>query len=429
MSDGSNNYWAMPEPAVKGLYASQTKSKMNVALEARGRQDDFLVSNGVALIEVVGPISTYKDFFSYYFGGASIQGIVGSINAAVDDARIERIILRIDSPGGTALGLTELTDFVYEVSQKKTIVSWVNMCCSAAFLLASATNKIYTNPLGLIGSIGVIYSEMRRDGLLTITSQNAPLKDARLETGDKEEKASILKMINDMEDVFLNRLSKYRKVPKNIIINEWGRGATLVGEKAVDVGMVDQVISYNEFMKEQMAMAGANSGMTQEQIQALVDGSVAAALEQQTRKFQTEMIEVENRAKQQQQAEDDRKSGIRALFDLFRVETNYQGQYAQLEARCLADSSITVEQARNEVIKLRSSFVFGAIPQVPSSSDGFQQPTKITAKQKIDKLLSEGKTRGQAITYLAQTDPEAHKEYINNLNGDVSINWTPEGQI
>jgi len=429
MSDGSNNYWAMPEPAVKGLYASKTSSEINVPEAKSQQENDFFVSNGVALIEIVGPISTYEDYFSYFFGGASIEGIVARINLAIEDARIDKIILKIDSPGGTALGLTELTDFVYEASQKKPIVSWVNMCCSAAFLLASATNKIYTNSLGLIGSIGVIYSEMQRDGLLTITSQNAPLKNAKLESGDKDEKSSILKMINDMESVFLNCLSKYRGVPVETIVTEWGQGASLIGQKAVELGMVDGIISYNEFIKEQMTMAEASSGMDEKQIQALIDSSVSSALEQQATTFQAEIDRIKAESEQNLKAENDRKAGIKSLFDLFRVETNYQGQYAQLEAKCLADSSMTVDQARNEVISLRSSFAFGTSPQTPSGGEGRQHPTKVTAQQKLDKLLSEGKTKGQAITYLAQTDPEAHKEYINSANAGVGITWTNEGQI
>ena len=74
-----------------------------------------------------------------------------------NDAAIHTVILDIDSPGGTMLGLPETAERITELSQaEKRMIAYTDLqMCSAAYYLAAACDEIYASPTGIIGSIGV----------------------------------------------------------------------------------------------------------------------------------------------------------------------------------------------------------------------------------------------------------------------------------
>ncbi|MBU8901143.1 MAG: hypothetical protein KOO69_00240, partial [Victivallales bacterium] len=104
----------------------------------------FEIENGAAIIPIHGVLTPGMSFFSFFFDEASTKNIQKSIQTALDDSGIERIILDMDTPGGAVKGTFELADFIFEASKIKDITTFsAGTIASGGMILAAATNKIY----------------------------------------------------------------------------------------------------------------------------------------------------------------------------------------------------------------------------------------------------------------------------------------------
>lgn len=91
---------------------------------------------------------------------ASADNMVASIDKAFKDSNTRGIILRINSPGGSPVQ----ADYVYnDIMRQRSLHPNIkiyavcsDLCASAAYYIASATNDIYADPASIVGSIGVL---------------------------------------------------------------------------------------------------------------------------------------------------------------------------------------------------------------------------------------------------------------------------------
>lgn len=119
----------------------------------------YIVVNGVAVVDVTGvltPDGFYDWWDDCYYGGYAQIG--AAIAAARADDRVRAIFLRINSPGGLTDGCFDLAQAIADGNAKhggKPIWSSCRMACSAAYALASATDRIVAGAEADVGSIGV----------------------------------------------------------------------------------------------------------------------------------------------------------------------------------------------------------------------------------------------------------------------------------
>jgi protease IV len=91
---------------------------------------------------------------------ASAELIVKGLRNAFDDSNTAGVILRINSPGGSAVQAGIISDEIKRLKKAHpdvpiyTVVE--DVCASGGYYVASATDKIYVNPASLVGSIGVL---------------------------------------------------------------------------------------------------------------------------------------------------------------------------------------------------------------------------------------------------------------------------------
>ena len=162
------------------------------------------------------------------------------------------ILFDIDSPGGIAVGPYELAESIYKARSRKPIYSYIGRNgSSAAYWLASATEKIIVNPSALVGSIGVVTTipvqeQPNSEGYknVEIVSSNAANKrpDPRTEEGLSEIKSEL----DDLENTFISSIAKYRNLTTGVIKNDFGKGGVVIGSKAVNRNMADLLGSYEE---------------------------------------------------------------------------------------------------------------------------------------------------------------------------------------
>lgn len=456
MNDWLEGYWGvLNENPLQLLYDQyqlfyKQKTKFSAAFGTKFNDQPILYAlfDSTAVVEIIGPITTYDDAFNQFFGIPSIEKIREAIQTALDDSQVSNILLKIDSPGGIATGFSELTDFVFEAGKEKEINSWATMCCSAAFFLAAATRKIYTTPMGIVGSIGVIHSQYQsNDELLVTVSQNAPFKSKDASTEKGREK--ILAVINDLERTFLEKLSEYRQIPQENIIQHWGQGSEITGAQALKVNMVDDLIGYHELLSsltrrhsmatkrtqmESSKDADSEFKQTFSDVQnAEIQQIVAQALEQQAKAHSVQIQQIRDEQSEKDTAESKRKSAIQSLFAIFNNEIMYRAQYQELLAQCLADIVVTESEARQRVIQLRSTLSYQTPPTEKMAESGSDSDKSLRTKQDFQQIVAELKKSGlshtEATVKAVRENPEAHKAMLGQHNDGIQIDWTQEQNL
>ena len=73
----------------------------------------YELKNGIAIIPIHGLLTKRTELFSALMGSTSYEDIFNAISSAIEDEKVERILLDIDSPGGEVSGLFDLVDFIF----------------------------------------------------------------------------------------------------------------------------------------------------------------------------------------------------------------------------------------------------------------------------------------------------------------------------
>lgn len=248
-----SKYWAIDPDSLKSLCRVKDFESLSVKSEKRlSNTRTVSIRDGTAIIPIQGPITARSDLFSFFLGGTALTDLAKDFQTALDDDQVKAILFDIDSPGGVALGPAEMAEIIFNARGKKPIWSYVGRNgSSAAYWLASATEKIIANSSALLGSIGVVTTipvqeEPDSEGYknIEIVSSNAKQKrpDPRTEEGITE----IKRELDDLENQFIESVARYRATTVDVVKNDFGQGGVLIGKNAVLSGMADEIGSYEE---------------------------------------------------------------------------------------------------------------------------------------------------------------------------------------
>lgn len=107
-------------------------------------------TDGIAVVKVRG--SLYRGMFWDDYAELRSQ-----ISEALDSSAVQAVLLDIDSPGGSVAGCFELSSWIHAQRDRKPIWAIANdQATSAAYAIASAAERVYMPPSGIVGSIGAI---------------------------------------------------------------------------------------------------------------------------------------------------------------------------------------------------------------------------------------------------------------------------------
>lgn len=242
-------YWAIEPDTFNNLEALTTKDAPVLENTRTVR-----IQNGVAIIPISGVITGRLDFLTYILGGTALDILAKDFRTALENSDVRAIVLDFDSPGGIAVGPAEMADMIFNARGSKPIISYVGRnCCSAAYWLASAADKIVAHPSALLGSIGVVTAvpvQEQPDESGTkcyeIVSSNAKAKrpDPRTEDGIKTIKAEL----DALEAQFIGSVAKFRNVSEEKIRNDFGKGGVVIGHEALQRNMADELGSFESVL-------------------------------------------------------------------------------------------------------------------------------------------------------------------------------------
>ena len=212
------------------------------------------VQPSIGLIEVSGAIS--DSGASTLLGGTSggARQFIRQTEAARTDPQIKAVVIRINSPGGSASASQEMYEAVLRLRKAKPVIcSMGDVAASGGYYTASACNKIYANRATTTGSIGVItefpnYQELaQKIGIGQAIIKSGKFKDtgnpARPLTSD--EKQLFQNLITNLYNQFIGDVVAGRKeATKGTLTREklikLADGRVYSGEQAVKNGLVDE---------------------------------------------------------------------------------------------------------------------------------------------------------------------------------------------
>lgn len=247
----------------KGLVPSAKEEDEYAASVEIGAVDGELprimsVAGNSAAIKVDGVLTNKPSLFARWFGGGNTtyREIRSALAVAEADDSIKEIVFLFGSPGGLASSeWIEAMDAVAK-AKKPTRAIVETMAASAAYGLASQTDKIQAqNRLSMVGSIGVVASYYLDDKVVDITSTNAPKK--RPDVSTEEGKKVVRERLDRIESIFIDSVANGRGVAKEKVLADFGNGDVVLAADAVALGMIDSVLSQTETQKTTAVHGGA----------------------------------------------------------------------------------------------------------------------------------------------------------------------------
>lgn len=244
--------WAMRPSAAFSLMAALEDVDLSAVQAPASAAVPTSRSGVTATIPVRGVITRRPSFMSLFFGGGgtSIEGLTAALRGAVADSEVTRIVLDIDSPGGSTDGVPELAAEIYVARATKPITALVDTtAASAAYWLASQASEIIVTPSGSVGSIGVFgihmdLSRMLEQAGITPTFIRAGKYKAEenpLEPLTDEAKAAVQERIDAFYGMFVRDVARGRGVAASVVRSDFGEGRMVLAKDAVSKGMADKV--------------------------------------------------------------------------------------------------------------------------------------------------------------------------------------------
>lgn len=212
----------------------------------------------VALIRIEGVIAGGEGG-SGVLGGrvTSPEQVIKLLKQAEEDSRVKAILLRINSPGGSAAAGQEIYEAVRRVRKEKPVVASISdQGASAAYMIASAADKIVANPASLVGSIGVImevtnYEELLdKLGVKFITITQGKYKDIGnpARPMKPEERKFLQEQTRIVYEQFIEDVAEGRGMDKKEV-ERLATGLFWVGTEAKKLGLVDEIGNYEDAVR------------------------------------------------------------------------------------------------------------------------------------------------------------------------------------
>lgn len=222
-------------------------------IRSQAEGGDFERHGNVALVKCIGALDYKYSIWSWLFDGGCYMGIQNKIESATRDTGIGKIVLYVDSPGGTHHGLLEASDAVFAARQSgKEVVAVVDPeAASAGYWLASQANRVVALQSAWVGSVGsqaMLYSmkkmydeegidiEVLRASISPKKNQGIPYE--AITDAARTERQGWVDMAGNQ---FVEHVMRGRGKTREAVLENFGQGAMFFAEDAIARGMVDSI--------------------------------------------------------------------------------------------------------------------------------------------------------------------------------------------
>ena len=206
----------------------------------------------IGIVYVNGPIQTGKGMASPFGGdaGAFSSDVREALEKAGADRSIKAVVLRVDSPGGSATASEIILDATRRLKAKKPfVVSMGDVAGSGGYYVACGADTIFADATTLTGSIGVLggklaTTEMWRKIGVTFKEykrgQNAGVFSTD-EVFTESERARVKALLDEVYDGFKQHVTDIRGTRLKKPIEDLAGGRVYTGKQALELGLVDRL--------------------------------------------------------------------------------------------------------------------------------------------------------------------------------------------
>lgn len=175
--------------------------------------------------------------------------IIATLDAYARDPNIAAIVLRIDSPGGSALASEQIWRAIRRAREHKPVIASLGaVAASGGYYIASAADEIWADPATLTGSIGIYYGKVDFQQLAETVGVNVEVLGRGRRSGatslfrpfTDDERQRLQEMIAAMYQLFLTRVAEGRGMTVEAV-DALGQGRIWSGDRAQQNGLVDRL--------------------------------------------------------------------------------------------------------------------------------------------------------------------------------------------
>lgn len=439
--DVINSPWAITAEMlrqIQSIYLSHTLGQQanlgdieaKIGKPLNNSQQEYEVSDGVAIIPVRGPIAKKMNLFSRISGGSSTELVANEIKAALADFKVHSIILHMDTPGGTVDGTAELAGLVYDSRSEKKIVTLVDgLMASAGVWIGSAATEVYLqSKTAVAGSIGVVSQHVdvskmeEQQGRKTTEIYAGKYKriDSAYEPLSKEARDYRQTEVDYLYSLFVDDVSKHYGLSTEKVVSDMADGRLFTGQQAVDAGLakgvmsleslVDKLNGDNRSSKFKTTAVISKQQSTQEVSNMDLSDLTAEQLAE-NRADLAEHFRAEGRQQGQQSGAEAERQRIQGVLD------HSMAGHEDFINTLAFDGQTTPESAASQVLKAEKKKqaninreIHGSAPEaVPTSVDGYDgqegnAPTQLSAVQLANKAQALIAKKAQAGITISTAD-------------------------
>jgi len=259
-----NNYGKKGVDAdLSGLTGLMTMMQLMMGVEPnriRSRKDR------IAVVYAVGPIMDGKSEQGL-FGGSSLGGdtIVKALRKAAKHKRVKAIVLRVDSPGGSALA-SDLIWREVEKIDKPVVASMGDTAASGGYYISMGADKIYATEGTLTGSIGVVGGKLAVGGLYDKVGLKVDVIARGKNSGafsstevfSDSERAAMKDLMLDIYKQFTTKAAQGRKMELDKL-ESLAEGRVFTGRQAKENGLIDELGTMQDAIAGAKDLAGLSA--------------------------------------------------------------------------------------------------------------------------------------------------------------------------
>lgn len=240
-----------------------------------------VTSDGIAVINISGTLVNRSSGMDAFSGLTSYEELGNEILDAGTDDNIDSILLRIDSPGGEVAGVYDLADLIADVD-KPVVASVDDAAFSAAYLLASAADKIYVTRTGGVGSIGVIATHFDQSKL----NEKVGVKVTHIIAGKKKAdfsphsplsddvRSEIQAEIDKVYSMFIGTVANNRGMTEKAVRKT--EAGLFWGGDAIAAGLADEIGTVRDALRYLTSSAAASAGTSTKEAKQMADTTLKA---------------------------------------------------------------------------------------------------------------------------------------------------------
>ena len=202
--------------------------------------------------------------------GITAKNILKQMKAIHKDDQVKAVVLRVNSPGGSASASEEIWHGVRKLQEKglPVVVSMSDLAASGGYYISCAADYIFAEPTTLTGSIGIFgiipnYKKLREKIGVDVdavgTNRHAAMNSSMVLNGmNSEEQAMMQAMIERGYDLFTRRCADGRKMTQDDI-KKIAEGRVWLGKDALGIGLVDSLGNISDAIAKAAELAGIES--------------------------------------------------------------------------------------------------------------------------------------------------------------------------